>query len=449
MITGKGSLSIRKADIASQKTPLFGLRRVVFAHKATAGDIGFDLTNLTAPTEMTDNGFSQPQATQLTAAKLKFYRNNLRIVSSSKGQLMDFMSYDVASNTRINFIGFTADANEVFIGIIDSSPIAGANVVDAQAIVKTGTLAALANDFVVGQPFALNRYPTEQVGSVQVFLDGVLQYRNTGNSTVTLDGNYWEADAGGGLSSVIHFNVSDTVDRSVMIISTGLVSERPDGSMMALIEQQAGITEKLVTAVAEATGQPTSFFRAAPAYPDLANFGNRVFDMESNRARRDATNVWTVAQPLVGRPGTGAVPIGEIGEYKESNVSVAAGVTIATGTGTSAIINITSLLLQPGIWDIYALCYAGSTATGTLNFANFGISPTSAALPTDPTRGYHSVGLATGTIDIGLQAYIQLVSLPNVVISVASTYYMITRLGVVSVTGTIKGAGTLYAFRRG
>jgi hypothetical protein len=42
--------------------------------------------------------------------------------------LVDYLSYEVTSNNQLDFIGFTAEQDEIFIGIIDNSIFNGASV---------------------------------------------------------------------------------------------------------------------------------------------------------------------------------------------------------------------------------------------------------------------------------------------------------------------------------
>lgn len=300
MLNGNGTLSLRKTDLENQKILATGFRKTMFAHKAATGETGINLSSLTVPPEMTANGFSQPTTADLAGAQLLFYRNNLRIISSARGLLQDFVSYTVTSSNRINFVGFTALEGEIFIGTIDYNAQTGVKVVDARSINATGTLAINTTDFNVGSPFKIAQNITTQIGAVMVFLDGVIQMRNTSNSSSVLDGNYYEVDVGTGLGTVIRFNTSDPDNvRNVLAVSNGLLSERPDGSMMAAIESIQGQVNNAATYLASVTGLAVStILGGAPTNQDLQNFGNRVLTLEQNRARIDLGNTWTAAQSL-------------------------------------------------------------------------------------------------------------------------------------------------------
>ncbi len=278
-VLGKNTLSIRKKDVKEQKSIGVGFKKIVFAHKATLGETGINLTALVAPSEMSSVGFVNPNSSELTDANLLFYRKNLTIISSVKGPLVDFLSYTVPSSSRIAFNGFTAEDGEIFVGVIDPSAKTELRAVDASALVATGTLAVGVTDFNAGTPFEINKYPLTQLGSVIVFRNGVQQFRNTGN-TATPDGNYYEVSAGGGLGTVIRFNNAPVgIDDNILVVSNGLLVERPDGSMMAAIENIAGQLDQVIPTVAALAGVPETDFQSAPNNVDLKAFGDSVLAM--------------------------------------------------------------------------------------------------------------------------------------------------------------------------
>lgn len=277
-VTGLGSVSIRKRDLTQQKQPSTAYKRLTFAHKATGGETGIDLGSLTAPTEMTSIGFSQASQIEICAAKLKLNRKNLTIHSSSKGVLQDWLSYEVVTNTQINFTGFTADAGEIFTFQVSHQPTTGVNIVDASPLVATGTLAAGTSEFNIGHGIEINKYSTQQVGAVTVYIDGVLQYRNVNNATAapSADGNYQEIGGGAGLGSILKFNNTSGSDRAIVVISTGLMVNNPDDSRDQALESLAGQVDAVITTLADAAGVPEDTFQTAPNNIDLRAFGDRV-----------------------------------------------------------------------------------------------------------------------------------------------------------------------------
>ena len=410
MISAKSTTSIRKKDLVGQKTPAVAISSLYFAHKALLGDTGFNLLNMTNPSaEMPTH--VQPSNTQLNAANLLFSQNNLILISSVNGALINKRHYSVVSNTQINFLTFTAVAGEIFTGLITSALATGTRVVSSAVAPVTGTLAATQTDFPVGTPFRAGAFSTAQVGEVMVFLDGLQQYRNTGNSNVTLDGNYYEVDPGSGISSVIRFNTADPVNaRAVTVIYTNAVSERPDGSQMAAIEAIQGQVNTMIPVLADASGQPQSYFRVAPTNQDLTQFGGLVY----RKAFYDATNAWTVAQPLVGVTDGSAAPAGQIGEVINSQSST----PFNTGTSNTTT-NLTSISLTPGSWLIRGGAGAQINTGTSVEIFTISITPTSTGTGTIP-------GKDNTIFDGGFLLISPSLSLSGFVVNVSSTttYYL-------------------------
>jgi len=336
---------------------------------------------------MSANGFTNPSAAQVTSANLLFYKNNLTLVSSARGLLISSMAYVVASSSQINFIGFTALDNEVFTGTIDYTAITGVKVVDARPINATGTLTAATTDFNVGIPFRVGQYGTTQIGSVLVFLDGVLQFRNSSNSSVTLDGNYYEVEAGSGLGNIIRFNTVDlTNDRSVMVIGNGTLSERPDGSMMAVIEAVQGQVNNAAIYVAALAGTTTTaVLGAAPSNVDLKSFGDKVSTLQ-NLETTPGSGLPKLATASV--DGANKLPDGEIQIYTgaghgSANNKVRRFAAVGINTGSSMTLTQSSTLgdfITINANGVYTISYMDRTNSATSD--RMGITKNSANLTT-------------------------------------------------------------------
>lgn len=287
-VIGKGTTSLRKKDLESQRTTALGFKKMVFYHKATAGDTGINLSALSMPSELSSLGKSNPSSTALGAAKLYFYQDNLILSSSLRGFLQPG-SYLITGSTQIVFNGFTAEQDEIFIGTIDPVAMTALRATDARALVASGTLAVGSTDFAVGDAFETNLYPTTQMGAVLVFRNGVLQMRNVGNATAatTADGNYQEVPTSGTTSNTIRFNVAAAGPDAdaIVVVSNGLLVERPTDSQMALIESVSGRVESLATVLADVAGvDKTSTFGSNPTSVDLRTFGDDVITMKSRTA---------------------------------------------------------------------------------------------------------------------------------------------------------------------
>lgn len=293
-ITGKGTLSLKRQDVKEQKSIAVGFKKIQFAHKATVGSTNINFASLTLPTEM--SGFTNPSPAELLEAQVFFYRKNLTLISSIRGVLIDYMSYDVSSSSQINFVGFTAADGEVFTGIIDSNARTGIQLVDAAPLVSTGELAVSTTDFNVGQLFEINKYSSSQVGAVIVYRNGAQQFRNTNNSAVTLDGNYYEVNNGSGTGQVIRFNSppSGSSD-SILVVSNGLMAYNPDGSALQRIEAISGKIDSMVPTLADLAGVPQSNFGGV-SNVDLKSFGDTVLAQAARIATLEAIGSTYISQ---------------------------------------------------------------------------------------------------------------------------------------------------------
>ena len=273
-VIGKGTNSFKKKDVAEQKSIALGFKKIRFAHKSTLGDATINLAALVTPTEMSSNGFTNPTSAEISRSQIQLFRNNLKLVSSLRGLLVDQLSYVVSSGTTITFLDFTAEDGEIFQGWMDEAPTTSLSVVDGKSIVASGILAAGVTDFNIGTPIPLNQNPSQQIGAVMVFADRGLNYRKVGNIT-SGDGDYIEVPVAGGLGSVIRFNASAS-DRFITVMSNGVVAERPDGSQTAFLERVQGQIDAMIPTLAAVAGVPTTTFQTAPNNVDLKQFGDTV-----------------------------------------------------------------------------------------------------------------------------------------------------------------------------
>jgi len=271
MATGKNAKSIRKSEYKESRDLAQGFTKLVFAQKASLGDSGINLGSLTTPTEMSTLGFTNPSPSRLTDAKLFQFKRSLTLISSSKGYLMQDLSYRVTSNSRIEFEGFTADDGEIFIGVIDANPTSGIKVVDAKIQTAQGDLADGDTDFAIG--FTTSTTSEEII----VFRNGLQQKRNSNNSSTVLDGNYYVVDSGSGYGSVIRFNVAPSgQDDFIFVSSAGNIVESPTDSSWDEIEKLQGQIDDIVPTLANLAGVPETTFQAQPNSTDLKQFGDMV-----------------------------------------------------------------------------------------------------------------------------------------------------------------------------
>lgn len=282
-ITGKNtSTAFRKKDVAESRLLSIGFKKIRFMHKAAEGDTLIQLASLTTPTEATANGFVQPSVSDLTKTDIYLYKENVELESTIRGKLTQFLSYVITGPSTIKLL-FEAEENEIFTGIIDLSARTAQTLVDAEPLVSTGSLAAGDTDYNVGTPFKVGMFPAAQHGSVMVFLDNQLVYRNSGNNPPGpgVDGEYYEVHAGGGLGTIIRFNTPDLVnDRNVTVVSVGSLVERPNGSQLALVEALQGQVTTLREYVQALVGEEVTVPVSAPTNVDLKAFGDDVFTLK-------------------------------------------------------------------------------------------------------------------------------------------------------------------------
>jgi len=287
----------RKKHLLESLTPAFGARRVGIFHEASSGDSGIDLTNLNMPSTYTNKGYANPSDQNIALLRLSYFKTNVKIISSDRGTLT-LGEYDIASNTQINFDGFTANASEIFEIWYEPSVIGGATVVDARPLVKSYLLTEGNTDVVV-EPFEINKNPLEQIGAVMVFRGPTmnLQFRNSGNATASAlaDGNYEEVKGTGGLTNIIRFNVPAAVGgESVVVVSIGSLTERPTQSLISYMENMNGDVDKLRDTVAALSGQPKSNFNGQPQSVDLASFGERFNQILNTEIKTYIAEPWSV-----------------------------------------------------------------------------------------------------------------------------------------------------------
>lgn len=294
---GKGAKSLRKQDLPTQRSIGVGIKKIVFYHKPTVGATGINLMSLAMPSEMASIGKTNPSATTLAGARLFFYQDNFSLFSSLRGWLSP-QSYQITSSTQINFVGFTAADQEIFFGYLDNNLQPSLRAVDARALVNSGVLANGQTDFAT-DPFTTNMYPFAQIGGVLVFRNGRLQMRNTNNVTAApgADGNYQEVPTSGLTSGLIRFNIAATssLGDAIVVVSNGLLVERPTDSMMAYIENIAGQVNSMIPVLSDAAGVPTSTFGSNPSSVDLRQYGDQVL-----KNTTDIASLQTEVNPITG-----------------------------------------------------------------------------------------------------------------------------------------------------
>lgn len=301
MIIGKKNSTIKKEQVKESKLITTGVKSIKFWHEASEGETSIPFGALNMPADILANGLVNPTASELLGANLALFHSNIEVFSSLNQKLMEGLTY-VVRNNQIKFVNnYTSTEGEIFEVNYKNDVITGTNVVDARPLTATGVLTAGDTDFNVGEAFKTNQYPLAQIGEVLVFVDGEIQYRNVGNATAApaADGNYQEVHASGGFGTIIRFNDVFLADKNIVVISRNLIAERPDISMMQLIENLGGQLDAVISTVAALAGVPTTDFQTAANQIDLRAFGNQVIANRQDIATINSKQVTEITEEIV------------------------------------------------------------------------------------------------------------------------------------------------------
>lgn len=274
---GRGTLSLRKADVleGSRNAMSVGYKKIRFAHKCTGGETEIVFASLNFPAELSTVMPGNPSQTQLESCQLRFFSTNLTLTSSARGLLIPDLSYE-CQNSKIVLKGFTAYPGEIFYGLVDYVSSANTLFVDAKPINVSKTMGAAETIFNVGEAFQVNAYPGQSSGSVKVFRNRQLMYRNTGNSSSLLDKDYYEVPSTDGFGTTIKFNTAYGALVEVTVVSNYAYVDRPDFHLM----QKLDVLATQLSSLATMTGHSldlTSF----PNTMDLKAFGDRLLFNEA------------------------------------------------------------------------------------------------------------------------------------------------------------------------
>ena len=282
----KSTTSLIKKNINSQKIPAVGVKKIFFAHKSPGGETTINVNALVAPdaTEV-PQGWIQPNISDILNARMYFFRNNVRIISSVKGTLIAVScaahDYTIKSSSIIE-LNIATTVDEVFHIFIEPVVKSSAYVVDTDPVLVTGTLTAGVTDINIGKSKKILDTALQQ-GAVSVEINGQTLMRNVGNATAApaADGNYEEVSNGNGEFTLIRLNVAYGSNQPYIIRSTALDVIRPDGSVLDQIESQQATIDIMVEDLALVTGNPTTNYQAAPTAPQLKQFGDRVVKVDT------------------------------------------------------------------------------------------------------------------------------------------------------------------------
>jgi hypothetical protein len=287
----KTSISLSKKDLTKSRVPPVGSRNVVFYHKATVGDLSIDLLALTMPSSDMPNAV-QAGIDELSGARLTINKKNLSLQSSTKGQLIQNLDYIVVDSMTISligpYIGIGTEYEEIFVGTINCAAISDLVVASSKNVVRSYTLSVGQTTLNLAQEFKVAEYPSENIGIVKLFVNGVLAFRNTGNSSLILDRDYREVDSGNGYGSTVVFNIAPVGIANEIIVDFG-VQAITDFDAIGTIESLSGSVKKIADDLAVIAGTSANdYIISNPSAVERRGFGDQVLDHE---ARIDAVEI--------------------------------------------------------------------------------------------------------------------------------------------------------------
>ncbi len=288
-ITGQEDISYRAEDLVDSTE--LGTSALIFAHEASGGESSIDLTAITTPAVLSANGFTNPSPAEIAAARLLFYRKNLRLYSSVRGRMHDYDAYVVSTSTVISFVGFTLLPGEIIKGEVSETQRTGTVLADLREFRTTYFLPAGQTVVPLGVTYRVNANSAMQGSSVRVYQDGIRIVRNENNAAASpsANGNYQEIDAGSGYGNSIELNVPAGINGSVIDVDFGVFTTEGSVELFSSLERLAGICYGMASDLALATGNPVSnYMTASLSEIDRATYAATVL---SNTARIAAAEV--------------------------------------------------------------------------------------------------------------------------------------------------------------
>ena len=270
----KSGISLSKKDLTKCRIPVVAARNVTFYHDANSGELSIDLLALSLPSEMPTN--VQATVAEISGAQLAINKKNLTLQSSANGVLQQGLHYVVTSSTTIQLIGLYtvagAEIDEIFTGTINSAPISDLVVASAKSVDKTYTLAVGSTVLNLGREYKVGSNPFESIGSIKVFVNGVLALRGS---------DYAEVDSGNGYGTTIQFYTAPVSIPHQVAVDFGVMSIT-DNNAIGAIENLGGAIKKIADDLAVVAGTAaTDYYTASPSEVERRTFGDSVLSLNS------------------------------------------------------------------------------------------------------------------------------------------------------------------------
>lgn len=391
----KVNTSRKRADIQPSRTGYLGSKNLNFHHQATLDDLTIDLTNLNGYIP----GINNPSPSDF--ANVQAFVANFSLKSETREyELVRNIDFNI-SGTIITFInGFEALEDEKFFGAI-LLPTSNAIVTESRTEISQFELPIGTVLLNIGTTYVVNANPTQQIGTIKVFRDGMIQLRCEGN-IITNEGNYIEIDSGNGFGNSIQFKTANGVSIDGIVVDFG-VHQVADVNIFSDLERLSGSILQLSNDMADVTGNPVEDYITASASETdrltLANTVLAILDVDV-----PILTEWQDYTPVTQGLGTVTFDYArwrQVGESIELQIQGDVGTTTAVefqvGLPNSLIIGDTYSATKVGSLDRNAITNISSiTALATSGdaYLNVGQRGDSNQLTFIPSNG--STVLATG-----------------------------------------------------
>lgn len=344
----KANISLSKKDLIKSRIPPVASRNVVFYHKATLGDLSINLLALSMPSA------EMPTATQATnseisGAQLVINKKNLDLTSSSKGKLIQDLDYIVIDSYTISLIGpyagIGAEVDEIFVGTINSAPVSDLVVASAKSVDKTYELAIGSTILNLGREYKVGENPSEDVGSIKVFVNGILALRGI---------DYNEVDSGNGYGTTIQFLVAPVGTSHQVAVDFGVMSIT-DNNAIGAIENLAGSIKKIADDLAVVAGTAANdYYSASPSEVERRTFGDTVLSLDLKYNTTQNLSEYTKTKWQRKIRGTTITVTGSVPELTFNNLEIGktyrlildAGFTSQNGLDTALSVTCGSLVVS-------------------------------------------------------------------------------------------------------
>jgi hypothetical protein len=367
----KANISLSKKDLIKSRIPPVASRNVIFYHKATLGDLSINLLALSMPSA------EMPTATQATnseisGAQLIINKKNLDLTSSSKGKLIQDLDYIVIDSYTISltgpYIGIGAEVDEIFVGIINSAPVSDLVVASAKSVDKTYELAIGSTILNLGREYKVGENPSEDVGSIKVFVNGILALRGI---------DYNEVDSGNGYGTTIQFAVAPVGTSHQVAVDFGVMSIT-DNNAIGAIENLAGSIKKIADDLAVVAGTAANdYYSASPSEVERRTFGDTVLSLNSKYDTTQALSEYTKTKWQVRiLPGNISSNTTDISSLRFINLVVGRTYKLSMQIDTSLTNNNFRTAALTAIHNGVSIAKVRSGSANTGNEVNYGMGTT-------------------------------------------------------------------------